>query len=361
MAEPRAPQPAFPTAHARRVRVDDALLILLASPVLGISVSWVTGILDDAPAGGTGRWLGLFAVAAIAFLIWHGNRFVYFWVRDRSVAKTHAGLTQDRAAIVIGCTVLFTPLVATGLLVLWYQHFAGGRTNWGAIQAAVALITTTALFLAHAYESILLTREQAAQRVAMALAERQHLLARVHTLEAQLDPHFMYNALCSLGFLIETNRERAAAYVTKLSSVYAYVTQTFTAQLVSLEAELDFARAYAELLLLRHGSTIEISIPDQPMSAGYRIVPISIQLALENAAKHNDMSAGRPLQVRVAVLSDFVEVVNNRQPLAHLADSLAIGLPNLSHRCRLCVARDTEVLISEDTFTIRIPLMAARD
>jgi Histidine kinase len=339
-------------------RLDDVAAILLLSPVLGVAVGWITGVTRDLPAAGPARWLGILALAAIAVVIWVGNRNLYYLVRESKWAIPARLSPRRRIALVIGYAVAFSAPLGYAALHAWYWAFSPNPANHDAIRSATALITVTSLFIAHAYEAILL----AEQRIALEQGERRRLEAEIRGLEGQLDPHFLYNALCSLGFLIETNRARAGAYVARLSSVYAYVTQTHAARLVSLEEELAFARAFAELLKLQHANAIAIEIPDPGDAGARRIVPVSIQLAIENAAKHNDMAPGRPLRIEVRLAidqaGDWIEVINNKNPSRNPPAPSGVGLRNLSSRCLHCVGRDVRVIDTEDEFRVLIPLLS---
>ncbi len=336
-------------------RVNDRAAILFASPLIGISVGWASGVMHDAPPGGAPHWLSILFLSAIAYVLWLGNRTLYYWQRDRLAGTKIRPSSRRRMLTLVAMSVAFSAPTAYAAHVVWYVVFNAGDVNWTAVHAAAALVTVTSLFFANAYEAILLVREQARDRKAMEDANQQRLEAEVYALESQLDPHFIYNALCSLGFLIETNRSRAGAYVARLSSVYAYVTQNFTERVVELNEELAFARAFAELLRIRHADAIVISIPENSPDANRKIVPMSIQIALENAAKHNVMSREKPLRIDVTVGTEHVEVVNNKRPLAVDAVSHGVGLPNLSNRCNLCLGRDIDIIDTTETFTIRIP------
>ena len=336
-------------------RVNDRAAILFASPLIGISVGWASGVMHDAPPGGAPHWLSILFLSAIAYVLWLGNRTLYYWQRDRLAATKIRPSPKRRMLALVATSVAFSAPTSYAAHVVWYVVFNAGDVNWTAVLAAAALVTVTSLFFANAYEAILLVREQARDRKAMEDANQQRLEAEVYALESQLDPHFIYNALCSVGFLIETNRGRAGAYVARLSSVYAYVTQNFTERVVELNEELAFARAFAELLKIRHADAIVISIPENSPDANRKIVPMSIQIALENAAKHNDMSREKPLRIDVTVGTEHVEVVNNKRPLAVDAVSHGVGLPNLSNRCNLCLGRDIDIIDTTETFTIRIP------
>ena len=338
------------------LRVNDGVAILLASPLIGIAVGWASGVLRDAPIGGAMYWLSLLFLSAIAYLLWCGNRFIFYWVRDRRHGGSEVVSPQRRILTVIAMAATFSAPTAYIAHHAWYWIFTNGGTNAAAIHAATALVTLTSLFFAHAYEAIHLAREQALQRRSIDEMQQQRLEAEVRALEGHLEPHFIYNALCSLGFLIETNRGRAGDYVSRLSSVYAYVTKNYTARLVGINEELAFARAFTELLKLRHGDAIQVFIPDNLPTEACSIVPMSIQIALENAAKHNESSLVHPLSIEVRIATDDVEVFNRKsRPLAP-HESHGVGLPNLSSRCQLCVGRDIAIIETNDTFLLLIPI-----
>jgi threonine/homoserine/homoserine lactone efflux protein len=338
-------------------RVDDRMAILLASPLIGIAVGWASGVLHDSPVDGAMGWLSILFLAAIAYLLWFGNRLIFYRVRDRAASGPRAASPRHRLLTVVAMAASFSAPTAYLAHLAWYRLFVADEVNDTAIHAATALVTLTSLFFAHTYEAILLGREHASQCRSFDEMQQHHLEAEVRVLEGHLDPHFIYNALCSLGFLIETNRGRAGAYVARLSSVYAYVTKNFTARLVGINEELAFARAFAELLKLRHGDAIQIVIPENLPGEDCLIVPMSIQIALENAAKHNDSSPGNPLRIEVRVVVDDVVVFNRKCRLLAPQESHGVGLPNLSNRCQLCVGRDIEVIETDETYLLCIPLM----
>lgn len=123
--------------------------------------------------------------------------------------------------------------------------------------------------------------------------------AKFESLKNQLDPHFLFNSLNVLSSLIEENPDKAQKFTTSLSKVYRYVLEQKSKELVSLEEELAFAVTYMNLLKMRFENSLFYEVPKQLSSPEARVVPLSLQLLLENTIKHNVVSESRPLHIRI--------------------------------------------------------------
>lgn len=181
--------------------------------------------------------------------------------------------------------------------------------------------------------------------------------ARFESLKNQLDPHFLFNSLNVLSSLIEENPEQAQKFTTSLSKVYRYVLEQKDKELVSLEEELAFAVTYMNLLKMRFENSIFYEVPQQLSSPEARVVPLSLQLLLENTIKHNVVSEARPLHIKIYEKDGYLILQNNLQKKEVLQKRNGVGLQNIISRYALVTQR--KVLLEQDStkFAVKIPVL----
>jgi len=176
------------------------------------------------------------------------------------------------------------------------------------------------------------------------------------TLKSQVNPHFLFNSLNSLLSLVRSEPELSEKFVQKLSSIYRYTLENREKELVSLSAEIDFVNDYFYLQKIRDNEKIELKT-ELNISDNALIVPVSLQLLVENALKHNTSTRKQPLEIVIHNEGiDKLVVRNNLQLKTQLADSSKIGLKNLNERCRLILNREIEILQTDDEFVVKIPV-----
>ncbi len=181
--------------------------------------------------------------------------------------------------------------------------------------------------------------------------------AKFESLKNQIDPHFLFNSLNVLSSLIEENPENAQRFTTSLSKIYRYVLEQKDKELVTLEEELSFAKTYMNLLKMRFENSISYELPDNFDYPEAKVVPLSLQLLLENTIKHNVVSEQKPLHIKIYIEDNYLIVENNLQKKEVLQDRKGVGLQNIVDRYALISER--KVLIDENVncFKIKIPIL----
>lgn len=183
---------------------------------------------------------------------------------------------------------------------------------------------------------------------------------RYNALKNQTDPHFLFNSLNSLNGLIGYDDELAHEYVMQLSSVFRYTMQEHS--VVALSDELEFTRSYIYLMKIRYADAllVDIRIPD--IYPEYSILPVSIQILVENAIKHNIVSRQKPLDLVIKLTDEETIVVeNNYQPRKDVTAGNGVGLPNLNERYWLMFRKNINIHADDDIFRVEIPLIRNRD
>ncbi|SFU64935.1 Histidine kinase [Pustulibacterium marinum] len=181
--------------------------------------------------------------------------------------------------------------------------------------------------------------------------------AQFDALKNQLDPHFLFNSLNVLTSLIEENPYAAQKFTTSLSKVYRYVLEQKNKELVPVDEELKFARTFVNLLKMRFEDSIVFDIPDQASNPEAKVVPLSLQLLLENAVKHNMVTPQKPLHVKIFEKDGNLVVSNNLQPKAVVKKSSGVGLRNIQQRYAILTKRAVVIGKSETEFQVEVPML----
>ena len=181
--------------------------------------------------------------------------------------------------------------------------------------------------------------------------------AKFESLKNQLDPHFLFNSLNVLTSLIGENPQQAERFTTKLSKVYRYVLEQRNKDLVPIEEELKFAKTYMELLGMRFEEAVQFNIPDNISNNELKIVPLSLQLLLENAVKHNVVSTSKPLTINIYEEGSYLMITNNVNPKEAIGKSTKIGLQNIADRYGLITDKGVKIENNNKTFKVSLPLL----
>ena len=181
--------------------------------------------------------------------------------------------------------------------------------------------------------------------------------ARFDALKNQLDPHFLFNSLNVLTSLIDEDPDQAQKFTTSLSKVYRYVLEQKNKDLVTVDEELNFARTYVRLLKMRFEDSIVFEIPEKCSVPEAKIVPLSLQLLLENAVKHNVVTASKPLHIKVSEKEGSLVVQNNLQEKQVVKKSSGVGLQNIRQRYNILTDREVVIDKTASDFSVSLPML----
>ncbi len=213
-------------------------------------------------------------------------------------------------------------------------------------------IVVTIVFLAFYYYK---------QKQDSKIAEQQLIAgtasAKFTALKNQLDPHFLFNSLNVLTGLIEENPESAVSFTTALSKTYRYVLEQKDKQLVTVEQELQFAKLYLSLLKMRYEDSLEVSLPEKLLNPEAKVVPLSLQLIIENAVKHNIATPIKKLHISIVEKGNTLVISNTLQPKQVLKKGTGVGLQNIKQRYALLSSRPILINKTSNVFEVEIPLL----
>lgn len=340
------------------VAFDDRPLMVFGSLGFGIAIPLLTGLYGPVGLADGRFWLGCALFIALAFAIWGGNRWLLFKQREHFDWFSHP---VRKLLMLVTANVLYTaPLTVLGLLG-WFA-LADLPVDGNALEVVVLTNVICVLFVTHAYETLFLIRERESDMTRVERLQRLRAQAELAALKAQVDPHFLFNSLNSLGHLITHDAQRGREFCDALAQVYRYVLDSRNQDLAPLADELEFVRLYFRLLELRFGAAVRLEIEpavDRMAADGsWRIAPLAIQTLVENAVKHNQAAAAVPLQVTLRSAAASLVVANRRRARSSALPTTGLGLANLDERCRLLTGRALDVRADDETFAVAVPLVA---
>ncbi len=205
---------------------------------------------------------------------------------------------------------------------------------------------------------LLLAKSFYQSQVAMLALQKEQKETELKVLQAQVDPHFLFNNLNILDILIERDPQRAREFTRKLSSLYRYMIRHKDDEIVPLTTEWAFCQDYIYLITQRFNGLfpVESSIDEAEMDQ-YFIPPASLQTLLENITKHNAALPQSPVHTRIEIADDYLMVSNEFRPKKEVQDSTGTGLRNLAARIALLTDKQLEYRIDNEMFTVQLPLV----
>jgi hypothetical protein len=348
------PQPAMRGSAPGRPAVQDLWPRVLLNPVFGLAIPTISGLVDP----WTQPWPRLVSsyvwFVAVAFILWEGNRHLYL----RLVGRCDWFATPWRRVLVIGGpTLLYTIPMATLLLWAWAVTVSPGVISTVRLVAAVALSTACVLIVVHVYETVFLLRDWESDRLRGERLERERVEAELEALRNQVEPHFLFNALNSLAYLVEHDREKALRFLDALGEVLRYIVSARGRLWVALDEELTFIQHYMTLMGLRFGEHLGLDVRvDGRARRSWLVLAGSLQGLVENAVKHNDVTKVPSFVVTVVMHDDRLEVRNPLVPWARAPRSTGTGLANLAERSRLALGRPVTWGADAGEFVVSVPL-----
>ncbi|WP_428657925.1 sensor histidine kinase [Runella sp.] len=188
--------------------------------------------------------------------------------------------------------------------------------------------------------------------------EKENVQAQFTALKSQVSPHFLFNNFSILTSLVETNPALSVQFINRLSKAYRYILEHSDHERINLKTELSFIETYIFLLNIRFDDKLQVSIKVSEQEAKqYSIAPLTLQLLVENAVKHNRMSAEQPLKVSIFTYDNYLVVSNPIQARLKPEPSTRLGMKNIINRYKLLT--DCPVLVKEQNnlFIVQIPLL----
>jgi two-component system, LytTR family, sensor kinase len=329
-----------------KIGFNDGWLMLFTIPVLSFIVPLVfMGCRFNRHPFFT--WDRYFTTFFIIVALWVGDRMIMIWSRGK-----FPNFTDVRKRLIHQSVFMFLFTVIGDNLLGWlmndiyFSKANGGQFNTDVfISSNSAAIFCTIMIIA-VYESIYFMNELKKSVEEKETLKRESLKAQLDALKTQVNPHFLFNNLNTLTAIIPDTPDQAIEFL-----------EVQDEKTIPLKDELDVLKAYGFLLKTRFGDNLDIIIDVPEEKLQQQIVPLSLQLLMENAIKHNIVSAAKPLKIKVFTENGHLLVSNNLQVKNQLIESTGIGLQNIRNRYKLFGDDEVKVDESGNSFTVSIPLI----
>lgn len=327
---------------------------LLVSPGLGALVANLSGLIDNSRHSTRTLAASYAWFALVAFLVWEGNRRLYFRLPRREDWLLRP---WSRLGLLLAVIVLYTLPVAAALLWIWREATGDPGTRQYALPTALIAIVALVAIITHVYETVLLLRDWESDRLRSARLEQARLEAELEMLGREVDPHFLFNNLNALAHLVDQRSDAASGFIRTLSATYQYVLECRGRTLVPLADELEALERHRALAEIRYAGGVRLDIDVQPADAHRLFLPpVSLPELFQNCLKHNIAASDRPLHVVVRVDGTTLVFENEIQTGTQPPRSTGIGLANLKARFRIATGRAPVCEIEGDRFVVRLPL-----
>jgi sensor histidine kinase YesM len=289
--------------------------------------------------------------ASITISLWEGNRFII--VRMRRIFPDYSQtarrlLTEAVLALVYTFVVTFILDEILCKIVL--------RSKGTFVGFTISLIPTVLVYLI--YEAVFFFEAWKANVRKTESLMREGVQSQLEVLKNQLDPHFLFNSMNTLAALIDDDNSDAQDYLERLSDVYRYVLLSRNKDTVLVEEELAFVDAYVYLNKIRFRDNLLVEKQLSPPTYQQYVTPLSLQMLIENAIKHNVASKENPLKIVIREeQNQYLVVANNILEKTVLEKSTRVGLQNIINRYGLLTEKRVEVSRNGNLFTVKIPLL----
>lgn len=332
------------------LKIREIYIRWIGIPVLAGVVILITG------KGHEETWLGKYLVALVfTFLFWNGAfmLFIYFRRRFPLIRQTPRRLLITFLALslflltadAVGCAFLHG-------MTLPELYQAGLLFEYAPINFSLALVVGSL------YENVYFFENWKSSFQLNEQLKNQQIRTQFEVLQNQMSPHFLFNSLNTLTTLIAENQNTAIDFTQKLSDVYRYILQNKERELVPLADELAFARDYLFLLKMRYPDNLIAEFRVDKTHHTTSIAPLTIQMLIENAIKHNVVSKAHPLRIEIYVENGHSIVVkNNLQQKNVIEKSTKTGLINIQKRYEYLGNRKIDIIMTPNNYLVAIPLI----
>lgn len=336
-------------------RLEDLKLRLVLVPLFGLAIPNLTGLIDNRHTSLAMLVVHYTFFIGLSFLIYQGNRFLLFRMREK--LSWRISPVQKILALVLA-VVFYTAPLTIGYIYAWMQWVSDAGINWEVIRIVTLFNVIAVIFVVHIYETVFLIRRTDRDRRRQAELELARAEAELEALKNQVDPHFIFNSLNTLAWLIEDRPVQAVQFTENLADIYRYMLRNKGSDVVVLQEELNVVHQYVELLRIRFGPSLHLEITLTDADRGKWLVPpMSVQALVENAVKHNELDVKQPMHICISRHDDRLVVINSLRPKHSSQPGTGTGLRNLDNRVFLLSGRKIHIQETTDAFTVEMPLI----
>lgn len=327
--------------------------------IVGIVISFLLDFIVKPNDVDSNRFLGIFISVVITIAVWEGNLRIDDWMNFKFPWVEKPG---RRIMIHLLVIILYSGLIIYVSMLFFNKYVC-------VLPAAnKEAFMITSIIMGIMVSLIILPIEIGTQffgywknsLIEVEKYKTESLQAQLQNLKNQINPHFLFNNMSVLSSLVYKDQDKAVDFINQLSKVYRYLLDNKDRELVTLEDELAFIRSYTYLLQIRFDTNIKFEVNVDNNSLHKLLPPMAIQILVENAIKHNEISEEQPLTVTIKSIDDVLEVNNNLQLRTNNEPSSKTGLKNIKDRFSYFTDKPVEILENTTSFSVKIPLLHSK-
>ena len=334
--------------------IRDRIMQLLFIPFLGIGISYTSGIITYS------RYNSLQVTGAslyfvwVSFCIWKGCQWIHLKLRKLYPVNQKPFSKILSISLISG---IYGSAMMAVFCVVWIK-LSCELFRWYPIYESIFLSTMAVIIFTLVYEVLYLSKEREIDNKIVNQLDEELTHAEMNALRNELDPHFIFNSLNTLSHLIAHDPEKAGQFNRKLAEVYKYFLLNRSKDLVTVNNEVEFIRNYFFLLQIRHDNNIQWEINLNEMETRKMlIIPCALQILVENAIKHNELSREKPLMINISLEKDYLVVQNSLMQKPAMVHSTKVGLRNLDAQYFLMARKNIRNDFFENRFVVKLPII----
>ena len=334
--------------------IKDKFLRFFFIPFLGIVIPFFSGII-------TYSLYSIFELVTIhlyfillSFCIWSGSSWIHKKIRFIFKNFQNPIIKVFSVSLISG---LFGAAISGMFSIAWFK-MSGEPFAWLPVFKCIAFSSLAVVLFTLVYEILFLGNQRNLYTKIVDQLDWERSKAEMAVLKNELEPHFIFNSLNTLSWLILNDPKTAHEFNSKLASVYKYFLINKDRELITLQGELEFIENYFFVLQVRHDNKLHLTTELNNHQEGtIMILPYALQVLVENAIKHNEFTDADPLNIRVVLNGEYIQIKNNKKPKPYIVNSTGIGLRNLSSRYKLVCNKNILIETTENEFTVKLPLI----
>jgi two-component system, LytTR family, sensor kinase len=334
--------------------IKDKFLRFFFTPLLGICIPYLSGVITYSLYSP----LELIAISVffifMSWSIWVCSTWLHHKIRTWFKFDQNTFIKISTISL---SNALFGGAIA-GILTLIFYKISKENFVWTYYLLTVILSVLAVIVFTLVYEILYLSKEREIDSKVVDQLDWERSMAEMSNLKNELEPHFIFNCLNTLSHLILHDPETAHVFNSKLAGVYKYFLINKDRDMISLHNEMEFIDNYFFIVQLRYDNQLHLcSNLDAQKEGKLMIVPFALQIALENAIKHNEFTADDPLYISIELKDDFVLIKNNKKQKKYSEQSTGIGLKNLRSRYQLSCKKNIKIEVTDKEYIVKLPII----
>lgn len=334
--------------------IKDKILRFLFIPLLGITIPFLSNIITYS------IYTPLELVAIYIYFIfmswsiWTCSTWLHHKIRNWFSLGQNTFIKISTVSLT---NALFGGAIAGILTLIWYK-ISKEIFEWTPYLLAIILSVLAVIVFTLVYEILYLSKERELDTKIVDQLDWERSVAEMSNLKNELEPHFIFNSLNTLSHLILNDPDTAHVFNSKLATVYKYFLINKDRDMISLRNEMEFIENYFSLVQIRYDNQLNLSSNlDDQNDGKLMILPFALQVAVENAIKHNEFTEQDPLHISIELNGDSLIIKNNKKLKKYPENSTGIGLKNLKSRYQLFCKKNITIEDTINEYIVKLPLI----